>query len=68
MDQVIAAGSHVLVVEHNLDVIRSADFVIDIGPGAGPEGGRLVVAGSPEEVARCRESATGTALRAAGLP
>ncbi len=69
MDQVIAAGSHVLVVEHNLDVIRSADFVIDIGPGAGPEGGRLVVAGSPEEVARCPESATGTALRAlAGRP
>jgi excinuclease ABC subunit A len=64
MDQVIAAGSHVLVVEHNLDVIRSADFVIDIGPGAGPEGGRLVVAGSPEEVARCESSATGAALRA----
>jgi excinuclease ABC subunit A len=68
MDQVIAAGSHVLVVEHNLDVIRSADFVIDIGPGAGPEGGRLVVAGSPEEVARCESSATGAALRALRLP
>ena len=64
MDQVIAAGSHVLVVEHNLDVIRGADFVIDLGPGAGPEGGRLVVAGTPEEVARCAESATGAALRA----
>jgi excinuclease ABC subunit A len=68
LDQVIAAGSHVLVVEHNLDVIRSADFVIDIGPGAGPEGGRLVVAGSPEEVARCESSATGAALRALRLP
>jgi len=67
MDQVIAAGSHVLVVEHNLDVIRSADFVIDIGPGAGPEGGRLVVAGSPDEVARCEPSATGAALRALRL-
>ncbi|TFG92161.1 MAG: ATP-binding cassette domain-containing protein, partial [Myxococcales bacterium] len=67
MDQVIAAGSHVLVVEHNLDVIRSADFVIDIGPGAGPDGGRLVVAGSPEEVARCEQSSTGAALRAQGL-
>jgi len=63
IDQVIAAGSHVLVVEHNLDVIRSADFVIDLGPGAGPDGGRLVVAGTPEEVARCEASATGAALR-----
>jgi excinuclease ABC subunit A len=67
LDQVIAAGSHVLVVEHNLDVIRSADFVIDLGPGAGPEGGRLVVAGSPEEVARCASSVTGAALRAQGV-
>jgi excinuclease ABC subunit A len=66
MDQVIAAGSHVLVVEHNLDVIRSADHVIDIGPGAGPDGGRLVVAGSPEEVARCPGSSTGAALRELG--
>jgi excinuclease ABC subunit A len=67
MDQVIAAGSHVVVVEHNLDVIRSADFVIDIGPGAGPDGGRLVAARSPEEIARCAESATGAALRALGV-
>jgi excinuclease ABC subunit A len=64
LDQVIAAGSSVLVVEHNLDVIRSADFVIDLGPGAGPEGGRLVAAGPPEAIARCAESATGAALRA----
>jgi excinuclease ABC subunit A len=67
LDQVIAAGSHVLVVEHNLDVIHSADCVIDLGPGAGPDGGRLVAAGSPEEVARCPGSRTGAALRAAGL-
>jgi len=61
--QVIAAGSSILVVEHNLDVIRSADHVIDLGPGAGPDGGRLVVAGTPEEVAACAASATGAALR-----
>jgi excinuclease ABC subunit A len=67
LDQVIAAGSSVLVVEHNLDVIRAADFVLDLGPGAGPAGGRLVVAGTPAEVARCPESATGAALRAAGV-
>ena len=67
LDQVIAAGSHVLVVEHNLDLIRSADTVIDLGPGAGPDGGHLVATGSPEEIARCAESATGAALRAQGL-
>jgi excinuclease ABC subunit A len=67
LDQVIAAGSSVLVVEHNLDVIRSADFVIDLGPGAGPQGGRLVVAGAPEAVARCAASYTGAALRSLGL-
>ncbi len=67
LDQVIAAGSSVLVVEHNLDVIRAADFVVDLGPGAGPAGGRLVVAGSPAEVARCADSATGAALRAVGV-
>jgi excinuclease ABC subunit A len=62
-DQVIAAGSSILVVEHNLDVIRSADHVIDLGPGAGPDGGRLVVAGTPDEVAACAASQTGAALR-----
>jgi excinuclease ABC subunit A len=66
-DQVIGAGGHVLVVEHNLDVIRSADCVLDLGPGAGPDGGRLVAAGSPEEVARCAGSHTGAALRALGI-
>ena len=67
LDQVIGAGGHVLVVEHNLDVIRSADCVIDLGPGAGPDGGRLVAAGSPEQVARCAASRTGEALRALGV-
>jgi excinuclease ABC subunit A len=68
LDQVIAAGSGVVVVEHNLDVIRSADHVIDLGPGAGPEGGRLVAAGPPAAIAACAESATGAALRALGPP
>ncbi len=67
LDQVIAAGSSVLVVEHNLDLIRAADFVLDLGPGAGPAGGRLVAAGTPAEIARCPDSATGAALRAVGL-
>jgi excinuclease ABC subunit A len=63
LDQVIDAGGSVIVVEHNLDVIRSADFVIDLGPEAGPGGGRLVAAGTPEEIAACADSHTGAALR-----
>jgi excinuclease ABC subunit A len=64
LDQVIEAGGSVIVVEHNLDVIRAADFVIDLGPEAGPGGGRIVATGTPEEIARC-PSHTGAALRAA---
>ncbi len=63
LDQVIEAGGSVIVVEHNLDVIRAADFVIDLGPEAGPGGGRIVASGTPEEIARC-PSHTGAALRA----
>jgi excinuclease ABC subunit A len=53
----------VVVIEHNLDVIRCADWVIDLGPEGGGGGGRLVVAGTPEEVAKCSESYTGRYLR-----
>ncbi len=52
-----------MVIEHNLDVIRSADYVIDLGPEGGDEGGRLVAAGSPEDVAGVPESYTGKFLR-----
>jgi len=64
LDRVIDAGGHVVVVEHNLDVIRAADFVIDLGPDAGPAGGRLVGAGPPAEIARLATH-TGAALRGA---
>ena len=57
-------GATVVVIEHDLDVIRSADYVIDMGPGGGEEGGRIVAAGTPEEVAACPESVTGRFLRA----
>ncbi len=57
-------GNTVLVVEHNLDVIKTADWVIDLGPEGGGGGGRLVAAGTPEEVAACDASHTGRALRA----
>jgi excinuclease ABC subunit A len=62
LDRLVDAGNTVVVVEHNLDVIKCADHVIDLGPGAGPEGGRLVVAGPPEAVARCAASETGRHL------
>ena len=52
-----------LVVEHSLDVIKTADWVIDLGPDGGAGGGRIVAAGTPEEVAACDESHTGRALR-----
>ena len=63
LHQLVSLGNTVLVVEHNLDVIKSADWIIDLGPEGGEEGGRVVVEGSPEEVARCRRSYTGQALR-----
>ena len=66
-DALIASGGHVVVVEHNLDVVRHADFVIDLGPEGGPGGGRIVAQGTPLEVARVEASHTGAALRAAGV-
>jgi excinuclease ABC subunit A len=61
--RLVDSGHSVLVVEHNLDVIRSADWIIDLGPGAGDEGGRIVAQGTPEQVAACEQSHTGTFLR-----
>ncbi len=52
-------GATVVVIEHDLDVIRNADYIIDMGPGGGDAGGRIVAAGSPETVAKCKDSATG---------
>jgi excinuclease ABC subunit A len=57
------AGNTVLVIEHNLDVIKIADYVIDLGPEGGDGGGLVVCSGTPEEVARCKESHTGRYLR-----
>ena len=59
----IERGHTVLVIEHNLDVIKCADHVIDLGPDGGDKGGRLVVAGTPEDVAKCKESLTGKYLK-----
>jgi excinuclease ABC subunit A len=56
-------GNTIVVIEHNLDVIKSADYIIDLGPEGGPGGGRIVAAGAPEEVARTEGSYTGLFLR-----
>lgn len=60
----VDAGNTVIVVEHNLDVIKTADWVIDLGPEGGAGGGRILAAGTPEEIAACEESYTGKALQA----
>jgi excinuclease ABC subunit A len=61
--RLVDAGHSVLIIEHNLEVLKCADWLIDLGPDAGQHGGRLVVAGTPEEVAACEASHTGRALR-----
>ena len=58
----LGCGATVIVIEHDLDVIRSADYIIDMGPGGGAEGGRIVVSGRPAEVRACPESLTGQNL------
>jgi excinuclease ABC subunit A len=63
LHQLVSLGNTVVVVEHNLDVIKSADWIIDLGPEGGEGGGRLVAEGTPEDVARSRRSYTGQALR-----
>jgi excinuclease ABC subunit A len=62
LHKLVDQGNSVLVIEHQLDVIKSADFVIDLGPEAGERGGEIVVQGTPEEVAACERSFTGRAL------
>jgi len=62
LDRLVDAGNTVLVIEHHLDVIKRADWVIDLGPGAGADGGRVVAAGAPEEVAVTPGSETGRYL------
>ena len=57
------AGNTVIVIEHNLDVIKTADYIIDLGPEGGDGGGTVVVTGTPEQVAACPESYTGQYLK-----
>ena len=57
-------GNSIIIIEHNLDVIRNADWIIDLGPEGGEEGGRIVAQGTPEQVAKVKKSYTGQALSA----
>jgi len=65
INKLVLSGHTVLVVEHNMDVIKSADHVIDLGPEGGDKGGHIVVQGTPEEVAECKKSHTGKYLKKA---
>jgi excinuclease ABC subunit A len=63
LNELVTAGNSVVIIEHNLDVIKSADYIIDLGPESGAEGGTIVASGTPEEVAAMPESFTGIFLK-----
>lgn len=63
LNRLIGNGNSVVVIEHNLDVIKCADYIIDIGPEGGDEGGTIVATGTPEEVSKCEKSYTGQFLK-----
>jgi excinuclease ABC subunit A len=63
LQRLVDSGNTVIIIEHNLDVIKTVDWIIDLGPEGGDEGGRIVAEGTPEEVAAVSESYTGKFLR-----
>jgi excinuclease ABC subunit A len=63
LDRLVEGGNSVVVVEHNMDVVKVADFIIDLGPEGGDNGGELIASGTPEEVSTCRRSYTGKYLK-----
>lgn len=63
LHRLVNSGNTVLIIEHNLEVIKSADYIIDLGPGGGEEGGRVVATGTPEEISRSNQSFTGRFLK-----
>jgi excinuclease ABC subunit A len=64
LQRLVSSGNTVVVIEHHLDVIRCADWIIDLGPEGGPAGGQLIARGTPEQVAQVESSHTGRFLRA----
>jgi excinuclease ABC subunit A len=67
LDRLVEAGNTVLVIEHNLDVIKNADWIIDLGPEGGDRGGEIVAEGPPKEIAKSKRSYTGQVLKEAGI-
>ena len=63
LEQLVEQGNSVLVIEHNMDIIKVADYIIDLGPEGGDNGGHLVACGTPEAVAKVKESYTGQYLQ-----
>ena len=63
LNRLVTGGDSVLVIEHNMDVIKSADYIIDLGPEGGKGGGRVVAAGTPEEIIKVKKSYTGQFLK-----
>ena len=63
LQRLVDGGNTVVVIEHNLDVIKTADYIIDLGPDGGNKGGNVVVTGTPEQVAQCEKSHTGRFLK-----
>jgi len=63
LNRIVDNGDTVVVIEHNLDVIKSADYIIDLGPNGGDDGGTIVASGTPEEIAECKNSYTGQYLK-----
>ena len=59
LDRLLDAGATIIVIDHDLDLLAAADYLIDMGPGGGPEGGRVLAAGTPGDVARDASSVTG---------
>ena len=63
LQQLVDAGNTVVVIEHNLEVIKCADHIIDLGPEGGDKGGQIVFSGTPEEIVKCEQSYTGHYLK-----
>ena len=63
LEQLAEGGNTVVVIEHNLDVIKTADYIIDIGPEGGEGGGTIVATGTPEQITKCKESYTGKYIK-----
>jgi excinuclease ABC subunit A len=63
LQRLVEGGDTVIVIEHNLDVIKTADYIIDLGPEGGEKGGTIVAAGTPEEIVKVKKSYTGKYLK-----